>query len=112
MPLEDRTLQNFIQLVETQWTLFANDPGELDALLENLPSDKEEMSDAICEWCESRPDVLKAMDTLWEQQEREPQENDRAPGTQGNAPPPDPEFYQKMLQNAIRRNQSPPKPKS
>jgi hypothetical protein len=108
MSFEDRTLQNFIQLVETQWTLFANHQGELDALLESLPSDKAEMSDAIYEWCESRPDILKAMDALWERQE-----SDRTPGTQGTAPPPpDPEFYQKMLQNAIRRNQSPPNPKS
>jgi hypothetical protein len=99
MSLEDKMIQDFIQLVETQWPLFADYQGELEALVKNLPSDKEGMSDAIASWCESHPSVQDAMS--------ESQEGDRVPGTQGNAPPPpDPKIYQEMLQNKIRRHQS------
>ncbi len=55
MSLEDKMIQDFIQLVETQWPLFADYQGELEALVKNLPSDKEGMSDAIASWCESHP---------------------------------------------------------
>ncbi|MEB3827682.1 hypothetical protein [Phormidium sp. CCY1219] len=107
MSLEDQTIQNFITLVETQWPLFADCQAELEQLQANLPSDKEEMSDTIADWCESHPAILDALDAISQQ----PQ-SDRVPGHQGNAPPPpDPKLYQEMLQNAMRRNQPPSKTK-
>ncbi|MBK4729020.1 hypothetical protein JJD41_03820 [Oxynema sp. CENA135] len=100
---EDETIQDFIKLVETQKPLFADCQEELQQLLGNLPSDKEGMSDAIADWCEAHPSVQNALDALSEQKE-----GDRVPGHTGIAPPPpDPKFYQQMLENAIRRNQSP-----
>ncbi len=102
MSLEDKMIQDFIQLVETQWPLFADYQEELEALVKNLPSDKEGMSDAIASWCQSRPTIRDAMVTM-----SKSKEGDRVPGTQGNAPPPpDPKIYQEMLQNNIRRHQS------
>ncbi|MBD1940317.1 hypothetical protein [Microcoleus sp. FACHB-68] len=107
MRLEDQTIQDFITLVETQWPLFAECQGELEQLQTSLPSDREGMSDAIIDWCESHPAILDAMDAMSEQQQR-----DRVPGSHGHAPPPpDPKVYQEMLDNEIRRNQSSSKTK-
>ena len=102
MLLEDQTIQNFITLVETQWPLFADCQGSLEQLQANLPSDKEEMSDTIADWCESHPAILDAMDRMSEDISK----YSKTPGNQGKAPPPpDPKQYQEMLENAMRRNQ-------
>lgn len=102
---EDKDIQDFIKLVETQRPLFADCQEELQQLLGNLPSDKEGMSDAIADWCEAHPSVQKALDALSEQKG-----GDRVPGHTGNAPPPpDPKAYRDILENAIRRIQSPSK---
>lgn len=106
MSLEDQTIQNFITLVETQWPLFADCQGELEQLWRDLPSDKEGMSDMIADWYESHPAIADAMDAISEEKQTK-----RAPGTLGNVPNPDPKLYQQMLENAMRRNQSPPKTK-
>jgi len=107
MSLEDQTIQNFIALVETKWPLFADCQAELEQLQANLPSDKEEMSDTIADWCESHPAILDALDGM---SGDIISKYSKTPGNQGNAPPPpDPKLYQEMLQNAMRRNQPPSK---
>lgn len=104
MLAEDEIIKTFIQLVETQRTLFANCEAELEQLCASLPLDREQMSDAIAEWCASYPEIDQALDSS--------SESDRVPGSQGDAPPPpDPKLYQEMLQNTIRRQQKPPKKK-
>ncbi|TVQ58253.1 MAG: hypothetical protein EA366_07000 [Spirulina sp. DLM2.Bin59] len=110
MSLEDQMIQDFIALVETQWPLFVDCQRELTQLCESLPEDKEAMSDAIAAWCESHPAIQNAIDVL---SGNEISDGSKAPGTQGKAPPPpqDPKMYQEMLQNNIRRNQSPSQPK-
>jgi hypothetical protein len=102
MSSRDQYIQNFITLVETQWPLFAGCQGELEQLRTSLPDDTKGISNAIASWCQSRPTIRDAMDTM-----SKSKEGDRVPGTQGNAPPPpDPKIYQEMLQNNIRRHQS------
>ncbi|MCT7984033.1 hypothetical protein NG796_12065 [Laspinema sp. A4] len=107
MSLEDKMIQDFITLVETQSLLFADYPGEVEALIESLPEDKEGMSDAIADWYESHPPIRDAMDAM---SGNVISDYSKAPGTQGHAPPPpDPKTYRNILENAIRRIQSPPK---
>lgn len=98
MLLEDKTIQKFLTLVETQSSLFADCQGELEQLWKSLPEDKEGMSDAIASWCQSRPTIRDAMDTMSKRKE-----GDRSPGHTGHAPPPpDPKAYRDILENAIR----------
>ncbi|MCT7976586.1 hypothetical protein [Laspinema olomoucense] len=107
MSLEDQIMQNFLTLVETQPPLFADCQGELEQLCKSLPEDKEEMSDAIADWCESRTTIRDAMDAM---SGNIISDYSKAPGIHGNAPPPpDPKAYRDILENAIRRIQSPPK---
>ena len=107
MSLEDQIMQNFLTLVETQPPLFADCQGELEQLCQSLPEDKEEMSDAIADWYESHPPIRDAMDAM---SGNVISDYSKAPGTQGHAPPPpDPKTYRNILENAIRRLQSPPK---
>ncbi|MCT7975855.1 hypothetical protein [Laspinema olomoucense] len=108
MSLEDQIMQNFLTLVETQPPLFADCQGELEQWCKSLPEDKEEMSDASAAWYRFRPAIRETMYAL--SQRKETKESDRAPGHTGNAPPPpDPKTYRNILENAIRRIQSPPK---
>jgi len=109
MSLEDQTIQKFIALVGTQWPLFADCQAELEQLQANLPSDKEEMSDMIANWCESHPAILDALDGI---SGDIISKHSKTPGNKGKAPPPpDPKLYQEMLENEVRRNQSSSKTK-
>ncbi len=105
MSSRDQYIQNFITLVETQWPLFADCQEELEQLRTGLPPDTKGISNAIASWCNSRPTIRDAMDAMSERKE-----GDRVPGHTGIAPPrPDPKDYRDILENAIRRIQSPPK---
>ncbi|WP_199247798.1 hypothetical protein [[Phormidium] sp. ETS-05] len=105
MSSRDEYIQNFITLVETQWPLFADCQGELEQLQTSLPDDIKGISNAIASWCKSRPPIRDAMDAMSGQKV-----GDRTPGHTGEAPPPpDPKTYRDILENTIRRNQSPPK---
>lgn len=105
MSSRDQYIQNFITLVETQWPLFADCQGELEQLRTSLPDDSKGISNAIASWCQSRPTIRDAMDAI-----SKSKEGDRVPGHTGKAPPPpDPKAYRDILENAIRRIQSPSK---
>jgi hypothetical protein len=105
MSSRDQYIQNFITLVKTRSPLFADCQEELEQLRTSLPEDTAGISNAIAAWCKSRPTIRDAMGAMSEQKE-----GDRAPGHTGNAPPPpDPKTYRNILENAIRRIQSPPK---
>lgn len=100
----EEVIQAFVSLLEIERYLFSNqDLAELADLIPDLPANTQQISEEIVAWCQARPRVL---DVLKDDLETR--------GLGDSTPPPNPEFFKKLLINAVRQDNSspssPPKP--
>lgn len=61
----EETILDFIYIAQKQPQLFTDeDRADLEGLVETFPEDVEAISNAIAEWCETRPHILEAIFAL------------------------------------------------
>ena len=98
MSLHEKTIQCFIHLLKTQSALFsAESVTQLGELITAQPEDTQILSDVICEWCETYPDIDAALFEL------EKSSKDRAPGNHKGHIPEYP-ATRKYIINAIQES--------
>lgn len=121
MQFAEKIIEAFIQLLETQLSLFsAQDLTELDKLIPTLPADPEPLSQAIIAWCENRDKerdkenpthILAALRQVRQTLSRGESNTEKSP--KGSIPRSDLKNYKyKEKLNAIRQSfpPSPPPP--
>lgn len=103
MSLHEKTIQNFIALLENQPDLFSpEERADLLQLEATLPKDVKLLSNALATWCKSRPKISKELFP-------DAQSQTRLPGKGTSVPQPKPEEYNEIVRNAIH-SAFPPSP--
>ena len=105
MSLNERKITAFIQLIQSQPSLFLEqDRASLWQLASTLPNDTEQISTAIAEWCKSRESIRnELLPLIGKRPEIAPSR-----GPSKNFQPPDPKNYNDILLNAMRESFPPP----
>lgn len=101
MSLNERNIAAFIQLIQSQPSLFSQqDRASLWQLASTLPNDTEQISTAIAQWCQSRESIRNKLLPLIAQS----QETTPLRGPVKNFKSPDPKNYNDILLNAMRES--------
>lgn len=103
----EQSLEAFIQLLnDPVSSLFsAEDRAELAQLIEPLPDDIKELSNAIAAWHKNRPEIRKAQLAQLNALSSSGASSDRLPGSKvANIKTPDYQLNKQVLQNAIQQS--------
>ena len=104
MSLNEQKIAAFIQLIESQPSLFSQqDRASLWQLASTLPNDTEQISDAIAKWCKSRESIRNELLLLIDKSP----EIAPSRGPSKNFKSPDPKNYHDILLNAVRERFTP-----
>lgn len=97
MSVDEQNIQAFVELIESQPSLFSvEDQANLWQLISTLPHDAEQISNAIADWCNSREKIHNALLPLI----GELSQITRSPAKVFKSP--DPKDYNDILYNAMR----------